>query len=81
MSKESQPVVALGVVLRECDAVPLPWRPASAPWHASSLAVEGKQDDVPAEIGEFLVDTLESHGVLWMWWVWWCGAVWCGVVV
>lgn len=52
------------------------WRPASAGCHASRPAglagTDGK--DVPAEVSELLVDTLESHGEC----VWWCAVV-CGM--
>lgn len=45
--------------------------PASAGWHASKragLAVGAKSDDVPAEVSEFFVDALESHGGdVWAW--------------
>jgi hypothetical protein len=57
--------------------------PAVAGWHASKPAGErasplyGDGDDVPAEVSELLVDALESHGGVCMWWCVWA-VLWSG---
>lgn len=58
-------------------AMPLPCRCPCEQKRASEPRRRGKGYHVPAEIGELLVDALESHGCC----VYVCGLVWEGIAV